>query len=84
MVKIAVIGTGNMGAPMSINLAAAGLRVKVFDIVGEKMEPLKKHGITAATDHANAVRDADIVLTMLPTGIEVKEVYFEEVFQIDC
>lgn len=80
MVKIAVIGTGNMGAPMSINLAAAGLSVKVFDIVPEKMDPLKKRGITVATDHASAVKDADIVLTMLPTGVEVKDVYFNEAF----
>lgn len=78
MVNIAVIGTGNMGAPMSINLARAGLRVKVFDIIPEKMEPLKQHGITAAKDHKDAVSDADIVLTMLPTGVEVKEVYFDE------
>lgn len=78
MVNIAVIGTGNMGAPMSINLARAGFQVKVFDIIPEKMTPLKQHGIAAAKDHKDAVSDADIVLTMLPTGVEVKQVYFDQ------
>ncbi len=70
-----------MGAPMSINLAKAGHHVKVFDIVPEKMAPLKVHGIAAAEDHRSAVVDADIILTMLPTGVEVKEVYFEQAMQ---
>ena len=38
--NIAVIGTGNMGAPMARNLAKAGFHVKAHDIVGEKILPI--------------------------------------------
>ena len=76
MTTIAVIGTGNMGAPMAINLARAGHRVQAFDIVTEKMQPLTADGIIATASHREALTDAEMVLTMLPSGIEVKDVYF--------
>ena len=75
MKRIAVIGTGNMGAPMARNLAAAGYEVRAFDIVREKMTPLAAHGITACSGHAEAMEDADLVLTMLPTAVEVNDVF---------
>jgi len=79
MTTIAVIGTGNMGAPMAINLARAGHRVQAFDIVTEKMQPLTADGIIATASHREALTDAEMVLTMLPSGIEVKDVYFNQV-----
>jgi 3-hydroxyisobutyrate dehydrogenase len=79
MITIAVIGTGNMGAPMSINLARAGHRVQAFDIVADKMQPLLADGVIATESHQQALANADIVLTMLPTGIEVKDVYFNQI-----
>ncbi len=80
MAKIAVIGTGNMGAPMAINLSAANHRVRAFDIVASKMRALEPHGITAAASHHDAVDGAEIIITMLPTAVEVKQVYVDEIF----
>lgn len=75
MRTIAVIGTGNMGAPMSRNLAAAGFQVRVFDIVREKMLPLAAAGIHVCDSHQQAMAGADLVLTMLPTAVEVRDVF---------
>lgn len=60
---IGFIGLGNMGAPMAGNLARAGMRVLGFDPAG-----ISADGVTAMDSAANAARDADIVLTMLPDG----------------
>ncbi len=75
MKTIAVIGTGKMGAPMAQNLASAGFDVRVFDIIREKMAPLARSGVTLCRDHAEAIRDANIILSMLPTSVEVCEVF---------
>ena len=75
MNRIAVIGTGNMGAPMARNLAKAGFDVRAFDIVPEKMAPLAEHGVTACSSHAEAMDGAHCVLTMLPTAVEVNDVF---------
>lgn len=80
MIHIAVIGTGNMGAPMSIHLARAGFDVRAYDIIESKLEPLEPEGVQAASDHADAVQTADAVLTMLPTGVEVKDVFEHSLF----
>ena len=77
---IAIIGTGNMGGPMAINLAKAGFTIRAFDIVWDKLPPLVEHGIIACNSHEEAIESAGIVLTMLPTGQEVSEVYEQEVF----
>ena len=75
MQDIAVIGTGNMGAPMSTNLSRSGFTVHAFDIAGEKLAPLETHGVRACKDHADAIAGADMVLTMLPTAHEVRDVF---------
>ncbi|WP_246588088.1 3-hydroxyisobutyrate dehydrogenase [Paracoccus bogoriensis] len=61
--KIGFIGLGNMGAPMARNLAAAGHEVTGFDTAAPDPE-----GVTPATSAAEAARDADVVITMLPNG----------------
>lgn len=61
--KIGFIGLGNMGAPMARNLAAAGHSVAGFDTAAPDPE-----GLTAAASAAEAARDADVVITMLPNG----------------
>ncbi|MBM3604566.1 MAG: 3-hydroxyisobutyrate dehydrogenase [Alphaproteobacteria bacterium] len=61
--KIGFIGLGNMGAPMAANLAAAGYEVTGFDTAAPEPQ-----GVIAAARAADAVRDADIVITMLPNG----------------
>lgn len=61
--KIGFIGLGNMGAPMAANLAKAGHRVAGYDTAAPEPE-----GVVAATSAAEAVQDADVVITMLPNG----------------
>ena len=60
--KIAVIGLGNMGAPMARNLIAAGHDVQGFDLAGVP------EGIPAAASAPNAAAEAEVVITMLPNG----------------
>ncbi|WP_370639380.1 3-hydroxyisobutyrate dehydrogenase [Cognatishimia sp. F0-27] len=61
--QIAFIGLGNMGAPMAANLAAAGHDVTGFDTAGTSAD-----GVTMAASAKEAVKDADVVITMLPNG----------------
>ncbi|WP_366523777.1 3-hydroxyisobutyrate dehydrogenase [uncultured Roseobacter sp.] len=61
--KIGFIGLGNMGAPMAANLAKAGCAVTGFDTAVSAAE-----GVTMAASAAEAARDADVVITMLPNG----------------
>lgn len=75
MPAITVIGSGNMGAPMAINLAQTANPVCVFDIVPAQMTGLANHGIIIASSHRQAIENADVILTMLPTGVEVNAVY---------
>jgi 3-hydroxyisobutyrate dehydrogenase len=74
MARIAFIGLGNMGGPMSINLVKAGHQVRGYDIVAEKTTRAAAGGVEAATSNRDAAKDADFVFTMLPTGKEVREV----------
>ncbi len=68
--EIGFIGLGNMGAPMARNLAAAGHRVTGFDVTGATVE-----GVAAAGSAAEAARGREAVITMLPSGAIVREVY---------
>ena len=67
--KIGFIGLGNMGAPMASNLAAAGHSVTGFDVAGTTAKD-----VTVAADISGAVRDADVVITMLPNGSILRQV----------
>jgi 3-hydroxyisobutyrate dehydrogenase len=62
---VALLGTGTMGAGMARNIAAAGIPLKVWNRTREKAEPLAEVGAEVAESPAEAVRDADIVITML-------------------
>jgi 3-hydroxyisobutyrate dehydrogenase len=75
MAKIAVIGLGNMGLPMAGNLAKAQHSVTGYDLVAANVGKADERGVKAATSAAAAVADADIVVTMLPAGKHVLEVY---------
>ncbi|NKE55582.1 NAD(P)-dependent oxidoreductase [Lentzea sp. PSKA42] len=66
--KIAVLGTGLMGAPIAANLAAAGHEVRVWNRTRAKAEPLAAQGCTVAGTPSEAVEGAEIVLTMLNDG----------------
>src|SRR4051794_41963991 len=62
---VARLGPGTMGAGMAANIAGAGLPLRVWNRTRNKAEPLAKVGATVADTPAEAVRGADIVLTML-------------------
>jgi 3-hydroxyisobutyrate dehydrogenase len=62
---VALLGTGTMGAGMAANIARAGMPLRVWNRSRDKAEPLADLGATVADTPADAVRGADIVLTML-------------------
>ena len=78
MARIAFVGLGNMGGPMSINLVKAGHEVYGHDIVPEKVDGAMAGGVIAAGSNSAAAKDADMVITMLPTGKEVREVLVDD------
>lgn len=74
MTTVAFIGLGIMGSPMAANLCAAGLDVVGFSRTRAKVDALVAKGMRAADDVAGAVRDADVVITMLPDSPDVESV----------
>src|SRR4051794_20040034 len=72
--RVAILGTGIMGAPMARNLAAAGLEVRAWNRSRERAEPLAEQGVDVAGTAEEAVRDADVVVTMLSDGAAVEAV----------
>jgi 3-hydroxyisobutyrate dehydrogenase len=75
MARIGFIGLGNMGLPMARNLIAAGHHVDGFDIAASARDHLAESGGRAANSVLDACREADVVITMLPAGEHVREVY---------
>jgi 2-hydroxy-3-oxopropionate reductase len=76
--KIAWIGLGIMGSPMAENLVKAGYDVTGFTLEQDKLDRLAKNGGTAAASLPQAVRDADVVITMVPADPQVKAVILGE------
>ncbi|MFF4752567.1 NAD(P)-dependent oxidoreductase [Streptomyces sp. NPDC002514] len=74
---VSVLGTGIMGAAMTRNIARAGHTVRAWNRTADKALPLAADGVQVAADPAAAVRDADVVLTMLYDGDTVLEVMRE-------
>lgn len=72
--KVTLIGTGLMGSRMSVNLLKAGFDLTVWNRTVSKAEPLAEHGATVAVSAAEAVADADVIITMLSDGPTVSEV----------
>ncbi len=75
MTDIAFIGLGNMGGPMARNLVKAGHAVTGFDQFGDSLQTATRDGVSAASSIAAAVAEAEIVITMLPSGEHVRDVY---------
>ena len=73
--KIAFIGLGNMGKPMAENLIKNGFALNVFDLNTAVLDDLAKQGANVATSPVDASKEVDMVITMLPAGQHVKEVY---------
>ncbi|HQS15119.1 3-hydroxyisobutyrate dehydrogenase [Reyranella sp.] len=79
MAKIAFIGLGNMGGPMAANLAKAQHHVVAFDLSDAAVATAVEKGAHKASSAAEAVKGAEIVVTMLPAGKHVREVYEKDV-----
>jgi 3-hydroxyisobutyrate dehydrogenase len=74
MSKIGFIGLGNMGLPMAGNLVKKGHEVKGFDIMEDNLSKAAQAGIKKVAAAADAGRDVDIVVVMVPTGRETLQV----------
>lgn len=75
MSKITFIGLGNMGLPMALNLVKAGHAVTGFDLSDDAKAALRDAGGASAESLAEAVREAEVVVSMLPAGAHVESVY---------
>ncbi|RBY76826.1 2-hydroxy-3-oxopropionate reductase [Geodermatophilus sp. TF02-6] len=78
MTTVAVIGLGIMGGPMAANLLKADYDVVGYNRSRQKVDQLVAAGGRGAADVAEAVRDADVVLTMLPDSPDVEAVVLGE------
>jgi len=75
MSRIGFVGLGNMGLPMAQNLIKAGHQVEGVDLNPVSTEKLKAAGGTVVETHKVAAARGDVVITMLPAGKHVREVY---------
>ena len=78
MTQVGFVGLGHMGHPMAMNLLKAGMQVKVYDIVPAAMQSLVVEGAVATTSISDVAKDADVLITMLQTGQQVKEICLGE------
>src|SRR3954468_822663 len=76
--KIAWIGLGIMGSPMAENLVKAGYSVTGYTLEQAKRDRLAANGGTAAASIAEAVRDADVIITMVPASPQVEAIAYGE------
>ena len=91
MARIAFIGLGNMGGPMAANLVKAGHEVTGFDLASPVLKAAEESGVTPASHISQAVKDTEIVVTMLPQGKHVLSAWTdilqsvaEGILVIDC
>jgi 3-hydroxyisobutyrate dehydrogenase len=75
MARIGFIGLGNMGVPMAGNLAKKGHAVKGFDLVAANLARAEERGVTKVASAAEAAKDAEVVVTMLPAGKDTLAVW---------
>ncbi|MFC0396815.1 NAD(P)-dependent oxidoreductase [Paraburkholderia rhizosphaerae] len=74
METIGFIGLGRMGKPMASNLVRKGFKLVVMDLNPLPVADLVDMGASASSDVAQLARDCTIVITMLPTSVEVESV----------
>ena len=77
MTTIAFIGLGNMGNPMAANLVKAGHTVHGFDLMPENLEAASRNGITVMANAVATVKDADVIITMVPATPHVASALFD-------
>jgi len=73
--RIAFFGLGNMGGPMAANLVRAGHKVTGFDLSPASRDQARSEGLGIAASTTEAVKDAEVVITMLPAGKHVLSVW---------
>src|SRR5262245_41015620 len=73
--RIAFVGLGNMGGPMAANLVKAGHSVAAFDMSKSAVDRAVEAGAKAAASANAAANDAEAIVTMLPAGQHVRQVY---------
>jgi 3-hydroxyisobutyrate dehydrogenase len=78
MKKIAFIGLGNMGGPMAQNLLKAGHQLHVFDLQQAAIDQAVQHGAIGFSNAVEAVSQVDLVISMLPAGKHVLDLYLGE------
>ncbi|MBX4955928.1 3-hydroxyisobutyrate dehydrogenase [Rhizobium lentis] len=91
MARIAFIGLGNMGGPMAANLVKAGHEVLGFDLAAPVLKAAEKGGVKPASHASQAVKDAEVVITMLPQGrhvltawTDILQTAAQDTLVIDC
>jgi 3-hydroxyisobutyrate dehydrogenase len=77
--KIAFIGLGNMGGGMAANLVKAGHEVRAFDLSAPALAAAREAGCSTFATAREACATAEAVVSMLPNGAIVKQVYWDEV-----
>jgi len=80
MARIGFIGLGNMGGGMAANLARKGHDVHAFDVSADALDRAQRAGCLPVASAADAADGAEAVITMLPAGSHVEQVYAESVF----
>jgi len=83
MATVGFIGLGNMGGPMAANLVKAGHTVTGFDLNPAALDALARAGGNVAKSAAEAAAGASVVITMLPAGQHVRDVYLHQGGLID-
>ena len=83
MATIGFIGLGNMGAPMAANLMKAGHTVPAIDLSAAALDALAAAGGQTAGSATEAAQGAEVVITMLPAGEHVREVWLHQGGLID-
>src|SRR5436309_2436003 len=92
MARVGFIGLGNMGGGMAANLAKKGHDVRAFDLSAEALERARAAGCLPVVTAAEAAEGAEAIITMLPAGTHVEQVYAQSVLDaalpsailIDC
>ncbi len=77
--KIAFIGLGNMGGGMAANLVKAGHEVRAFDLSEPALAAARDAGCATFATAKEACAGAEAVVSMLPNGAIVKQVYWDDV-----
>ena len=76
--KIAFIGLGAMGGPMAQNIVKKGTNLSVYDIEKSKMTPLTNLGAIPGKTIEDTIKNAEIIITMLPSTHNVKSVIIDD------